>query len=97
MNRNESKNAIVCMLMKLLFAALVEALGMSGEVEKAVAMVQDMECRGVIESAGVYYALASALCTAGRLSEALVQVRTTSPINLLNSFKTVLKVIFKRQ
>lgn len=47
---------------------------MTGEVDKAIEMVQDMERRGVIECAGVYYALASALCTAGRLSEALVQV-----------------------
>jgi pentatricopeptide repeat protein len=61
-------------LMSLTFAALVEALGTTGEVDKAIEMVEEMERRGVLECAGVYYALASALCAVGRLSEALVQV-----------------------
>ncbi len=56
------------------FAALVEALGTAGEVDTAIEMVEEMERRGILECAGVYYALASALCAAGRLSEALVQV-----------------------
>ena len=56
------------------FAALVEALGTAGEVDMAIEMVEEMERRGVLECAGVYYALASALCAAARLSEALVQV-----------------------
>lgn len=59
-----------------LFAALVEALGSTGEADRAMEIVEDMESRGVSECAGVYYALASALCTAGRLSEALIQVQT---------------------
>lgn len=58
-------------------AALVVALGMAGEVDKAVEMVEDMEQRGVLECAGVYYALACTLCTAGRWPDALIQVRNT--------------------
>ena len=64
----------------LLVTALVEALGAAGEADKAVEMVEFMEQRGVLKSAGVYYALACALCTGGRWSEALLQVQITCDV-----------------
>lgn len=61
----------------------MEALGTAGEIDQAIEVVDDMERRGILECAGVYYALASALCTAGLLSEALVQVRTHAFTHIL--------------
>lgn len=38
--------------------------------------VDEMERRGIVGTAGLYYDLARCLCSAGRCSEALKQVRT---------------------
>lgn len=58
----------------LLCTVLVNTLWREGKTDEAVLAVQDMEKRGVVGSAALYYDLARCLCTAGRCQEALMQV-----------------------
>lgn len=53
---------------------IVNTLWKEGKTDEAVLAVQDMERRGIVGSAALYYDLARCLCSAGRCQEALVQV-----------------------
>lgn len=57
-----------------LYAVLVNTLWREGKIDEAVLAVQDMERRGIVGSAALYYDLARCLCSAGRCQEALMQV-----------------------
>ncbi|XP_034697014.1 pentatricopeptide repeat-containing protein At1g30610, chloroplastic-like [Vitis riparia] len=58
----------------LTYKVLVNTLWREGKTDKAVLAVQDMEKRGVVGSAALYYDLARCLCSAGRCQEALMQI-----------------------
>lgn len=45
-----------------------------GKTDEAISAVQEMERRGIVGSASLYYDLARCLCAAGRSREALMQV-----------------------
>jgi hypothetical protein len=49
----------------------VNTLWQEGKTDEAVFAVQEMERRGIVGSAGLYYDLARCLCSAGRCQEAL--------------------------
>jgi hypothetical protein len=53
---------------------LVRAFWEQGKVNDAVEAVQDMEQRGVVGAASVYYELACCLCNKGRWKDAMLQV-----------------------
>lgn len=57
-------------------SVLVNALWKEGKPDDAVSVVQDMERRGIVGSASLYYDLARCLCSAGRPQAALHQVHT---------------------
>lgn len=52
----------------------MNTLWQEGKTDEAVFAVQEMERRGIVGSAGLYYDLARCLCSAGRCQEALEQV-----------------------
>lgn len=58
----------------LTYKVLVNTLWREGKTDEAILAVEDMERRGVVGSAALYYDLARCLCSAGRCQEALVQV-----------------------
>lgn len=58
----------------LTYKVLVNTLWREGKTDEAVLAVQDMEKRGVVGSAALYYDLARCLCSAGRCQEALMQI-----------------------
>lgn len=58
----------------LTYKVLVNTLWKEGKVDEAIVAVQDMEKRGIVGSAALYYDLARCLCSAGRCEEALVQI-----------------------
>ncbi|KAF5742414.1 pentatricopeptide repeat-containing protein [Tripterygium wilfordii] len=58
----------------LAYKVLVNTLWRENKVDEAVVAVQDMERKGILGSAALYYDLARCLCSAGRCKEALVQV-----------------------
>lgn len=47
------------------------------KIDEAVQTVRDMERRGIVGSAALYYDFARCLCSGGRCQEALMQVITT--------------------
>lgn len=53
---------------------LVRTFWEEGKVDEAVAVVRDMERRGVIGTASVYYELARCLCFYGRPQDAILEV-----------------------
>lgn len=55
---------------------LVSTLWKEGKTDEALLAVEDMERRGIVGSASLYYDLARCLCSAGRCEEALMQVRS---------------------
>ncbi|XP_028752389.1 pentatricopeptide repeat-containing protein At1g30610, chloroplastic isoform X2 [Neltuma alba] len=57
----------------LTYRVLVNTLWKEGKTDEAVLAVQDMERRGIVGSASLYYDLSRCLCAAGRCSEALMQ------------------------
>ncbi|XP_042403688.1 pentatricopeptide repeat-containing protein At1g30610, chloroplastic-like [Zingiber officinale] len=57
------------------YKVLVNALWREGKIDEAVAAVQDMEKRGIIGTASLYYDLARCLCSSGRCQEALLQIK----------------------
>lgn len=59
----------------LTYKVLVNTLWREGKVDEAVLAVEDMERRGIVGSAALYYDLARCLCSAGRCEEALVQIQ----------------------
>ncbi|KAK7404281.1 hypothetical protein VNO78_05051 [Psophocarpus tetragonolobus] len=58
----------------LTYRVLVNTLWKEGKTDEAVLAVQEMERRGVVGSASLYYDLARCLCAAGRSHEALKQI-----------------------
>ncbi|KAH7545584.1 hypothetical protein FEM48_Zijuj01G0109000 [Ziziphus jujuba var. spinosa] len=59
----------------LTYRVLVNTLWKEGKVDQAVSAVENMEGRGVVGSAALYYDLARCLCGAGRCQEALKQIK----------------------
>ncbi|KAF7037509.1 hypothetical protein CFC21_047865, partial [Triticum aestivum] len=55
------------------YKVLVNALWREGKIDEAVMAVKDMENRGIVGSASLYYDLARCLCSGGRCKEALLQ------------------------
>ncbi|KAF9667139.1 hypothetical protein SADUNF_Sadunf16G0302100 [Salix dunnii] len=55
----------------LAYKVLVNTFWREGKTEEAVLAVKDMERRGIVGSAALYYDLARCLCTSGRCQEAL--------------------------
>jgi pentatricopeptide repeat protein len=72
-----------------LFVVLVNALWREGKIDEAVMAVKDMESRGIVGSASLYYDLARCLCSGGRCKEALLQVCTFKMYLICNSHATV--------
>ncbi|XP_058114341.1 pentatricopeptide repeat-containing protein At5g67570, chloroplastic-like isoform X2 [Magnolia sinica] len=64
-------------LKAITYKVLVRAFWEEGKVNEAVEAVRDMEQRGVVGTASVYYELACCLCYNGRWQEAIVQVETS--------------------
>ncbi|KAI7754853.1 hypothetical protein M8C21_020856 [Ambrosia artemisiifolia] len=58
----------------LTYKVLVNTLWKEGKVDEATLTVKEMEKRGIIGSAALYYDLARCLCSAGRCKEAIVQI-----------------------
>lgn len=56
------------------YKVLVNALWREEKIDEAVMAVKDMESRGIVGSASLYYDLARCLCSVGRCKEALLQV-----------------------
>ncbi|WOL03381.1 pentatricopeptide repeat-containing protein [Canna indica] len=56
------------------YKVLVNALWREGKIDEAVAAVKDMERRGIVGTASLYYDLARCLCSVGRCQEALLQM-----------------------
>ncbi|XP_023646032.1 pentatricopeptide repeat-containing protein At1g30610, chloroplastic isoform X2 [Capsella rubella] len=55
----------------LAYRVLVNTLWKEGKSDEAIHTVEDMESRGIVGSAALYYDLARCLCSAGRCSEGL--------------------------
>ncbi|GKV03902.1 hypothetical protein SLEP1_g16137 [Rubroshorea leprosula] len=58
----------------LAYRVLVNTLWKESKIDEAILAIQDMERRGIVGSAAIYYDLARCLCSAGRCQEALIQV-----------------------
>ncbi|CAI0546070.1 unnamed protein product [Linum tenue] len=58
----------------LAYRVLVNTLWKEGKTDEAVLTVQEMERRGIVGSAALYYDLARCLCSSGRCEEALTQI-----------------------
>ncbi|BAT91228.1 hypothetical protein VIGAN_06254100 [Vigna angularis var. angularis] len=58
----------------LTYRVLVNTLWKEGKSDEAILAVQEMENRGIVGSASLYYDLARCLCAAGRSHEALKQI-----------------------
>lgn len=52
----------------------MNTLWREGKTDEAIMAVEEMEKRGIVGNAGLYYDLARCLCSAGRCHEALKQV-----------------------
>ncbi|MED6173029.1 hypothetical protein PIB30_055500 [Stylosanthes scabra] len=63
-----------CIPNSLTYRVLVNTLWKEGKTDEAVSTVQEMEKRGIVGSASLYYDLARCLCAAGRSREALMQI-----------------------
>ncbi|PIN17742.1 hypothetical protein CDL12_09587 [Handroanthus impetiginosus] len=58
----------------LIYKVLVNTLWKEGKIDEAILAVEEMEKRGIVGNAALYYDLARCLCSAGRCHEALKQV-----------------------
>ncbi|CAJ2655052.1 unnamed protein product [Trifolium pratense] len=58
----------------LTYRVLVNTFWKEGKIDEAVSAVLEMERRGIVGSASLYYDLARCLCAAGRRHEALMQI-----------------------
>ncbi|KAF0917383.1 hypothetical protein E2562_017837 [Oryza meyeriana var. granulata] len=56
------------------YKVLINALWREGKIDEAVMAVKDMENRGIVGSASLYYDLARCLCSGGWCKDALLQV-----------------------
>lgn len=82
---SQSLNVIMIMTF-LLYAVLVNTFWKEGKIDEALLAVHEMERRGIVGSASLYYDLARCLCAAGRSHEALKQVLFVIPIYSLSCF-----------
>ncbi|KAH7365742.1 hypothetical protein KP509_18G044000 [Ceratopteris richardii] len=57
------------------YKSLVQAFGKENLLQESIELVKEMERSGIVGSAAVYFSLACNLCAAGKIKEALVQVR----------------------
>lgn len=64
---------------------LVRTFWKEGKIEEAVKVIRDMERRGVIGTAGVYYELACCLCNCGRWRDAILEVLFSISFSKLKS------------
>ncbi|XP_020576653.1 pentatricopeptide repeat-containing protein At1g30610, chloroplastic [Phalaenopsis equestris] len=62
------------------YKVLVNTFWREGNADEAVQAVKDMERRGIVGSASLYYDLARCLCSAGRCDEALHQIKKISKV-----------------
>ncbi|CAL5211923.1 unnamed protein product [Lathyrus oleraceus] len=58
----------------LTYRVLVNTFWKEGKIDEAMSSVNEMERRGIVGSASLYYDLARCLCAAGRSQEALMQI-----------------------
>ncbi|KAI4343115.1 hypothetical protein MLD38_027653 [Melastoma candidum] len=58
----------------LIYKVLVNTLWREGKTDEAVSAVREMEQRGIVGPAALYYDLARCLCSAGRCQEALLLI-----------------------
>ncbi|KAK1412144.1 hypothetical protein QVD17_33150 [Tagetes erecta] len=58
----------------LTYKVLVNTFWKEGKIDEAIRTVKEMEKRGIIGSAALYYDLARCLCSAGRSEEAILQI-----------------------
>ncbi|XP_059288145.1 pentatricopeptide repeat-containing protein At1g30610, chloroplastic [Lycium ferocissimum] len=63
-----------CVPNALTYKVLVDTLWKEGKTDEALLAVKDMEGRGIVGTASLYYDLARCLCSAGRCEEALMQM-----------------------
>ncbi|XP_022885563.1 pentatricopeptide repeat-containing protein At1g30610, chloroplastic isoform X2 [Olea europaea var. sylvestris] len=63
-----------CIPNALTYKVVVNTLWKEGKSDAAIMAVEDMERRGIVGTAGLYYDLARCLCSAGRCQEALKQI-----------------------
>ncbi|XP_019160873.1 PREDICTED: pentatricopeptide repeat-containing protein At1g30610, chloroplastic isoform X2 [Ipomoea nil] len=63
-----------CIPSALTYKVLINTLWKEGKTDEAILAVEDMERRGIVGTASLYYDLARCLCSAGRWQEALIQV-----------------------
>lgn len=83
----------MCMLDSLTkVAVLVRAFSEEGKVDEAVIAVREMERRGVVGAACVYYELACCLCNKGRWQDAIIEVHSLSII--LNPVSISILLVF---
>lgn len=66
----------------LTYKVLVRTFWKEGKVDEAVVAVKDMEERGVVGTAAVYYELACCLCYNGRWQEAMMLVEKLKTLRL---------------
>ncbi|KAL0695797.1 hypothetical protein Bca4012_062977 [Brassica carinata] len=59
----------------LAYRVLVNTLWKEGKTDEAIETVEDMESRGIVGSAALYYDLARCLCSAGRCDEGLNMIK----------------------
>lgn len=71
-------------------SVLVKAFWEEGKINEAVEAVRDMERRGLIGTASVYYELACCLCKNGRWQEAMVEVNFVVYLNRATLFSSSL-------
>ncbi|KAF3676903.1 Pentatricopeptide repeat-containing protein, chloroplastic [Capsicum annuum] len=63
-----------CVPNALTYKVLVNTLWKEGKTDEALLAVEDLERRGIVGTASLYYDLARCLCSAGRCEEALKQM-----------------------
>ncbi|CAN8313717.1 unnamed protein product, partial [Cochlearia groenlandica] len=59
----------------LAYRVIVNTLWKEGKTDEAIQTVEDMESRGIVGSAALYYDLARCLCSAGRCNEGLNMIK----------------------
>lgn len=74
-------------LKALTYKVLVKAFWEEGKVNEALEAVKDMERRGIIGTASVYYELACCLCFHGRCHEAILEVEKLKGIRRTRSLE----------
>ncbi|GAB4857196.1 hypothetical protein Ancab_015105 [Ancistrocladus abbreviatus] len=74
----------------------VNALWREGKIDEAIEAVKEMERRGIVGSASLYYDLACYLCSARRLQEVLTQHHGTKVTLLMRTIGTTESSLIQR-